>query len=73
MKDFKDDLRSAGYSQEEAYFYKLNRELTEKVKRKFRLIKGGKADSTAVATETRSSASQSQSQNEEQKTWRKAA
>lgn len=30
----KDDLKQAGYSQEEAYFHKLNRELIEKMKRK---------------------------------------
>lgn len=36
MGILKDDLKNAGYSQEEAYFHKQNRELIEKIKEKER-------------------------------------
>lgn len=49
MGNLKDDLKHSGYSQEEAYFHKLNRELIEKQKRKanLRLIQGGKSERPA--------------------------
>jgi hypothetical protein len=37
-KGFKDDLRQVGYSQEEEYFYRLNRELIDR-KRQERLAR----------------------------------
>lgn len=53
MRDVKDDLKNAGYSQEEAYFYRLNRELIDKLKKKMRL---GKAKKGASKDETHAAA-----------------
>lgn len=55
MRDVKDDLKNAGYSQEEAYFYRLNRELIEKLKKKMRLSKAKKGagkEETQAASST---------------------
>ncbi len=51
MGILKDDLARNGYNQEEAYFYKLNRELVDKLKQKakLKLIKGGKSDETGTS------------------------
>jgi hypothetical protein len=40
MATFKDATRSAGYSQEELYFHKLNQELIEKMRQKGQKKKG---------------------------------
>lgn len=68
MSAFRDLLKKAGYSLEDLWHYKKDRELIEKMKRKnLRVIEGGKSAAAQGATQEAATSSPSEEVQDQQR------